>query len=148
MQNRFRDWFAADGIAPERLQFAGATPPAEYLAEYGGIDIALDPFPYNGGSTTLDALWMGVPVVTLAGRLAVQCDGKTVLTAAGLADLVAETPEDYLKIALFLAGTVPKMPDLRANVRHALQSSPLMDEPGLVKNVEDAYRDMWRAWCR
>jgi protein O-GlcNAc transferase len=147
MQNRFRDWFAADGIEPARLQFAGATPPNEYLAEYGGIDIALDPFPYNGGSTTLDALWMGVPVVTLAGRLCVQCNGKTVLTVAGLADLVAETPEDYLRIALFLAGTVPKMPDLRANVRNALQSSPLMDETSLVKSVEDAYRTMWRGWC-
>jgi protein O-GlcNAc transferase len=148
MQQRFRDWFAADGIVPERLQFAGATPPAQYLAEYGRIDIALDPFPYNGGSTTLDALWMGVPVVTLAGRLAVQCDGKTVLNAAGMSDLVAGTPEEYLKIALFLAGTVSQIPDLRHNVRHALQSSPLMDEAGLVKNVEDAYREMWRQWCR
>jgi len=147
MQGDLRRWFAEDGIPQQRLRFEGAVPPREYLAAYSDIDIALDPFPYNGGSTTLDTLWMGVPVVTLAGRMAVQRCGASLLTAAGLPDLVANTPEGYIKTALFLSETVPKMPDLRCNVRQALQSSPLMDEVGLVRSVEDAYRDMWRAWC-
>jgi protein O-GlcNAc transferase len=147
MQDDLRRWFTEDGIPEQRLRFAGAVPPREYLAAYSDIDIALDPFPYNGGSTTLDTLWMGVPVVTLAGRMAVQRCGASLLTAAGLPDLVANTPEEYIKTALFLVQAARNVPDLRRNVRQALQSSPLMDEVGLVRSVEDAYRDMWRAWC-
>ena len=148
MQSRFRAWFAEDGIAPERILFAGSSPAAEYLAEYSRIDIALDPFPYNGGTSTLDALWMGVPVVTLAGRLAVQAGGLSLLTAAGLEDFVAHTPEQYLKTALFLAALVHKTPELRREIRQKLQASELMDEWGLVRALEAAYRDMWRTWCR
>ena len=147
MQQRIRQWFVEDGIPPERLMFAGSSAPTQYLEEYGGIDIALDPFPYNGGSTTLDTLWMGVPVVTLAGRMPVQRTGASVLTAVGLPDLIAQTPEQYLKIALYLAAVVPKMPDLRREVRQALIGSPFMDEIGIVRDVENAYREMWRTWC-
>ena len=147
-QNRYRDWFQEDGIEAGRLLFAGHSPAETFLADYGSIDIALDPFPYNGGTTTLDALWMGVPVVTLAGRLAVQRDGASILSAAGLADFVAQTPEQYLKIALFLAAVVPQKPDLRSELRRALAASPFMDEAGLVREVENAFRDMWRKWCR
>ena len=145
---RARDTLASYGVDSKRIELRGSSSHQAHLATFHEVDIALDPFPQNGGISTWEALWMGVPVVTLAGRLSVQCNGRTVLAAAGLADLVAETPEDYLRIALFLAGTVPKMPDLRANVRRALQSSPLMDETGLVKDVEDAYRNMWRRWCK
>jgi predicted O-linked N-acetylglucosamine transferase (SPINDLY family) len=147
-QAPLREWFQANGIEPKRVLFEGRSDPTQYLAAYNGIDIALDPFPYNGGSTTLDALWMGVPVVSLAGRLAVQRGGASVLTAAGWPDLVAHTPELYLKIALFLAATVAKEPELRCDIRKALLASPLMDEVGLVRSLEDAFRDMWRTWCR
>ena len=147
LQNRYRCWFQEDGIEAARLLFAGQSPAETYLADFASIDIALDPFPYNGGSTTLDALWMGVPVVTLAGRLAVQRDGASILSAAGLADFVAQTPEQYIKIALFLAAVIPRKPELRPELRHALAASPLMDEAGFVRDVENAYRDMWRAWC-
>ena len=146
-QNRYRGWFKEDGIEGWRIQFAGHSPAETCLADYEFIDIALDPFPYNGGTTTLDALWMGVPVVTLAGRLAVQRDGASILSSAGLADFVAHTPEQYLKIALFLAAVVPHKPDLRSELRGALSASPLMDETGLVRNLENAYREMWHAWC-
>jgi predicted O-linked N-acetylglucosamine transferase (SPINDLY family) len=148
MRGSLEKWFAEDGIPPARLQFEGAAPPREYLEAFSRIDIALDPFPYNGGSTTLDTLWMGVPVVTLAGRLPVQCCGASLLSAAGLSDLVARTPEAYLQAALFLAETVPNTPGLRDNVRSSLQSSPLMDETGVVRSVEEAYRHMWQSWCR
>jgi protein O-GlcNAc transferase len=147
-QRRLRPWFVEDGIAPERLTFVGASMTTEYLKEYGAIDIALDPFPYNGGTTTLDTLWMGVPVVTLSGRLPVQRIAASILTAAGLPDFIAQTPEQYLKIALYLAAVVPKTPDLRQEIRRALVASPLMDEIGIVRDVENAYREMWRIWCR
>jgi protein O-GlcNAc transferase len=140
-------WFGEDGIPRERLLFASASLSTEYFEEYSRIDIALDPFPYNGGSTTLDALWMGVPVVTLAGRLAVQRHGACFLSAAGLPDLVTHSPEQYVTTAMFLAQTLPKIPDSRINLRKALQQSPLMDEIALVRCVEDAFREMWRKWC-
>jgi protein O-GlcNAc transferase len=147
-QRRLRQWFEEDGIPPVRLTFAGASTTTEYLMGYGAIDIALDPFPYNGGTTTLDTLWMGVPMVTLAGRLPVQRIAASILTAAGLPDFVAHTPEQYLKTALYLAAIVPKTPDLRQEIRRALAASPLMDEVGIVRDVENAYREMWRTWCR
>ena len=141
-------WFAENGISSQRILFSGESLSTAYFEEYSRIDIALDPFPYNGGSTTLDALWMGVPVVTLAGRLPVQRIGACLLTAAGLPDLVAHSPEQYVTTAVFLAGTVPKIPDARKNLRKALESSPLMDAKGFVRDLEEAYRDMWRTWCR
>ncbi|HXA63771.1 MAG TPA: tetratricopeptide repeat protein [Bryobacteraceae bacterium] len=147
-QRRLRQWFVEDGIGLERLIFAGASKTTQYLREYGAIDISLDPFPYNGGSTTLDTLWMGVPVVTLAGRMPVQQIGASILTAAGLSDFIAQTPEQYLKIALYLAAVVPKTPNLRQEIRRALVASPWMDEIGIVRDVENAYREMWRTWCR
>jgi predicted O-linked N-acetylglucosamine transferase (SPINDLY family) len=147
-QRRFAIWFAEDGIGKERLQFAAASPLAEYLAAFGEIDIALDTFPYNGGTTSLDGLWMGVPFVTLAGRLAVQRTGADILTLIGSPGLAAETWEQYLRAAVFLAEAVPQNPDFRRNVRQALKSSSMMDEAAVVRRVEDAFRDMWRTWCQ
>ena len=147
-QAHLRAWFAEEGIPGHRLVFLGSSLSTDYFDEYRLIDIALDPFPYNGGSTTLDALWMGVPVVTLAGRSPVQRTGASVLTAAGLPDLVAQTPEQYVTTAVFLAGTLPKIPDARRNLRKTLEASPLMDEIGMVRGAESAFRDMWRTWCR
>jgi protein O-GlcNAc transferase len=148
VQQRFLDWFAGNGIRRERLEFAGASRALDYLAAYGAIDIALDPFPYNGGSTTLDTLWMGVPVVTLSGRLAPQCAGACILRTVGLSDMVADTPQQYVQAAVFLAGIVPKIPELRHNVRQAMVASPLRDEIGAVRAAEEAFRSMWRKWCR
>jgi predicted O-linked N-acetylglucosamine transferase (SPINDLY family) len=148
VRDQYQRWFVEDGIAPERIGLAGASLPMDYLKAFGEIDIALDPFPYGGGTTTLDALWMGVPVVTLAGRLAVQMSGAHELAPMGLSDLITHTVEEYMQAALFLTETVPKTPELRRNVRQALRSSPIMDEIGLVRSLEDAYREMWRTWCR
>lgn len=90
----------------------------------------------------------GSPVVTLAGRVPVQRIGASILTAAGLLDLIAQTPEQYLKIALYLVAVVPKTPNLRQELRRSLVASPWMDEIGMVRDVENAYREMWRTWCR
>jgi tetratricopeptide (TPR) repeat protein len=143
-----RAWFAEEGIPSQRLVFVGSSLSTDYFDEYRLIDIALDPFPYNGGSTTLDALWMGVPVVTLAGRSPLQRTGASILTAVGLPDLVTHSPEQYVTTAVFFAQTVPKIPGSRENLRKAIQASPLMDEIGLVRSAENAFRDMWRTWCR
>lgn len=147
-QRYLREWFAGGGIGPERLDFAGLSRPEDYLIEHARVDVALDPFPYNGGTTTLDAIWMGVPVVTLSGRLPVQRAATSVLHAIGLSDLVAHSPEQYLNLALYLANAAAHIPALRSNVRQALKSSPIMNEIGLVRSVENAYRNMWLNWCK
>jgi predicted O-linked N-acetylglucosamine transferase (SPINDLY family) len=148
MRDRYQGWFSKEGIARERVQFAAVSQTKEYLETYGQIDIALDPFPYQGGSTTLDTLLMGVPMVAISGRLAVQRGTSSILKSAGLADMVVDSLEQYVKTAISLAGMVAQDPLLRHNVRKAFQSSPLRDEIGFTRDLEAAYRDMWRIWCR
>jgi len=145
IQERFRGWFREDGISGERIRFEGASKGLEYFCKWNEVDIALDPYPYNGGTTTVDALWIGVPVVTLAGRLAVSCTGVNILSALGLP--AARTAEQYIQTAIFLAENIPKTPGMRATVRKAMANSPLVDEPGLIRALEAAYRDMWVKWC-
>jgi len=148
MSGRFQGWFAKEGISRERLEFQGKSLLGEYLESYGQIDILLDPFPYQGGSTTFDALWMGLPIVAMNGRLAVSRSTAGILKTVGLPDTIADSPQQYVKAAVFLAGIVGKIPDMRRNIRQALQSSPYMDETGFTRDLEAAYRDMWRTWCR
>src|SRR5208337_4322502 len=104
---------------------------AEYLRIYEHIDVALDPFPYGGGTTTCDALWMGVPVVSLAGETAVGRGGLSILSNIGLPELVARDPEEYVRIAAELARDLPRLSNLRATLRQRMQSSPLMNAPRL-----------------
>jgi predicted O-linked N-acetylglucosamine transferase (SPINDLY family) len=143
----FRGAFAAQGVAPERLRFVGQLPYDQYLAHYREVDVALDPFPYAGGTTTLDALWMGVPVVTLAGRAGVERAGVTLLTNAGLPDLIATTADRYVAAAAALAGDAPRLARLRSTLRQTLRESPLTDEPRFMRHLDAAYRAMWRRWC-
>ncbi|MGH6788046.1 MAG: tetratricopeptide repeat protein, partial [Novosphingobium sp.] len=145
---RLKAAFAAHGVAPERLSLAGWIEPTEsHLAAYGAVDIALDPFPYNGTTTTLEALWMGVPVVTLAGARHSGRVGASLLTHAGLAELVADSPAAYIAIATALAGDLEKLAEYRQSLRELLGRSALMDAPGFARDLEAAYRRMWRAWC-
>ena len=118
-----------------------------YIQSYQRIDIALDPFPHGGGTTTCDALWMGVPVISLAGQTAVSRAGLTILTNVGLTELVAGSLEEYVKIAADLAGDLPRLAALRAELRQRMQASPLMDAPRFARNIEAAYRQIWRRWC-
>ena len=120
---------------------------AEYFRIYERMDVALDPFPYGGGTTTCDALWMGVPVVSLAGQTAVGRGGLSILSNLGLADLVARDPDQYVAIAAALAGNLPHLCELRATLRNRMQKSPLMDASGFARNIEAAYRSMWQRWC-
>jgi predicted O-linked N-acetylglucosamine transferase (SPINDLY family) len=111
------------------------------------IDIALDPFPYGGGITTCDAIWMGVPVVSLSGRTSVGRGGRSILSNLGLRDLIAETPQGYVEIALSLAGDMSRLAELRAGLRSRMESSPLRDAKGFARDVEAAFRGLWRNWC-
>jgi predicted O-linked N-acetylglucosamine transferase (SPINDLY family) len=144
---RVRDYFREQGIAAERVEFVPQLPTAEYLRLYGRLDIALDPFPYAGGTTTCDALWMGVPVVSLAGRTAVGRGGVSILSNVGLPELVAADPEEYVAIAAGLAQDLGRLSELRQGLRGRVQASPLMDGAGFARAVEGAHRRMWRAWC-
>jgi predicted O-linked N-acetylglucosamine transferase (SPINDLY family) len=143
-----RERFREGGVAGDRLEFVGRTPRAEHLRRYQRLDLGLDPFPYNGHTTTLDALWMGVPLVTLTGRTAVARGGTSILMNVGLPELIAATPEQYIKIAVALARDVPRLAELRSTLRPRMESSPLMDGKQYAADVERAFRSMWDTWCR
>lgn len=146
-RDRVRGLMAERSVAPERIEFAGYVPTEDYFHVYRRIDIALDPFPYGGGTTTCDALWMGVPVVSLTGRTAVGRGGLSILSNVGLADLVARDTDDYLRIAQELAADRPRLAHLRAALRDRLRNSPLMDATRFATSIESAYRTMWHRWC-
>ena len=138
---------ARDGIEPERVDFIGMQPRQQYLKLYNGIDVGLDTLPYNGHTTSLDSFWMGVPVLTLVGQTVVGRAGLSQLSNLGLPELIAETPEQFVNIAAALAGDLPRLSWLRATLRERMLSSPLMDAPRFARNIEAAYRGIWRRWC-
>jgi predicted O-linked N-acetylglucosamine transferase (SPINDLY family) len=146
-RDRVRDYLSGQGVSADRLSFAEKVSLAEYFRLYARIDVALDPFPYGGGTTTCDALWMGVPVVSLAGQTAVGRGGLSILTNAGLPELAARDVDDYVRIAAALASDVRRLTELRSTLRERMQRSPLMDASRFARNVETAYRGMWRHWC-
>ena len=119
----------------------------EHLGRYGEVDIALDPFPFNGSTTTFEALWMGVPVISLAGETFISRAAGSILHHAGLRDLVVDTPEAYVACARDLAGDLTRLETLRANLRERIAASPLCDAPAYTRSVETAYREMWQRWC-
>ena len=139
--------FAAEDIAAPRIVLHRASPHAEYLQAYNEIDIALDPFPFSGGVTTVDALWMGVPVITLPGDRFASRHSLSHLSNAGLTELVADGPEMYLRIACELAHDLPRLAALRAGMRKRLNASPLRRSKDFTRGLEAAFRMMWRRWC-
>jgi len=140
--------FAAGGIGQDRVIFA-ASPDTfrEHLGRYGEVDIALDPFPFNGATTTFQALWMGVPVVSLAGETFINRAAGSILHHAGLGDLVVDTPEAYVACARELAGNLEQLRTWRATLRERVATSPLCNAPAYARSVETAFGDMWRKWC-
>ena len=146
---RVRERFAAAGIDPARLVLRGwEKSVTDHLAAYGAVDIALDSFPYNGTTTTCEALWMGVPVVTVAGDRHAARVGASLLHAVGLEELVARDPHDFVRIAAALAAAPSRLAALRAGMRERLQRSPLMDEAGFVADLERAYVQAWQERLR
>ncbi len=139
--------FAGHGVDAGRIDLLPQVPSADdHLRLYDRLDIALDPFPYNGTTTTCEALWMGVPVVTLAGRHHVARVGASLLTQCGLPDLVAGGEADYVGTALELARDPARLTALRLGMRERLERSPLGDRRGFARSVETAYRTMWHRW--
>lgn len=146
-RQRTLDSLARQGITSERVEFLTPRPRPEYLAMYHQVDIGLDAFPYNGHTSSLDAYWMGVPVLTLVGKTVVGRAGLSQLTNLGLQALAAATPEEFVCIAAELAGDSPRLEALRDGLRERMRQSPLMDATGFAGGIEQAYRVMWRKWC-
>ena len=134
-----------DGDRVELLPWEPSTHP--HLALYSRIDIALDTFPYHGTTTTCEALWMGVPVITLAGNTHASRVGVSLLSNVGLPDLIAQTPEEYVAKAVDLARDLEKLQSLRKSLRDLMSRSPLTDAKKFTHHLEEAYRRMWRTWC-
>lgn len=137
------DKFAAHGVTQARLLLRDGAPYAQYFATYAEVDIVLDPFPRTGGTTTAEALWMGVPVVTLAGQRYVERISASKLTALGMEDLIAHSREEYIEKVVSLAHDPARRTALRAGLRNRMAQSPLCDGPGLARAMESAYRTMW-----
>jgi protein O-GlcNAc transferase len=146
-RQRAQELLAGEGVDTDRVTFVGERSRGEYLKLYQEIDIGLDPFPYNGHTTSLDALWMGVPVVSLVGATAVGRGGLSILTHVGLPELAAQNVEQYVHTAAALAADLPRLAELRATLRERMRRCPLMDAPRFARGMEAAYRQMWRRWC-
>lgn len=138
--------YALQGIAPERLILEGPSPRAGLLAAYNRVDIALDPFPYTGGTTSLEALWMSVPVLTLRGGRLLSRMGVTLLVHAGLPDWVATDAGDFLRRAVAHSADLEHLAQVRAGLRPRVLASPLMDTPRFARDVEATFRGMWEHW--
>src|SRR5262245_35227212 len=136
------------GVAADRVELFPPLPGhAEHLALYRRVDIALDPFPYNGTTTTCEALWMGVPVITLRGHRHAGRVGASPLTQIGLTDLIAHSIEEYVEIAVALAGKPGRLDELHRLLRSRVAASPLCDEGAFASKMEAAFRSMWQHWC-
>lgn len=141
------DRFAAAGIDPARIAIQGKQSYPDYLASYSQVDLALDPFPYNGGATTCDALWMGVPSVTLAGDLFNGRIGTSLMHHAGLSGFSANTADEYVAIAAEWATRGPQLAEIRRTMRSCMQDSGFLDQRLFMQGVETAYRRIWTEWC-
>jgi protein O-GlcNAc transferase len=140
--------FELAGIDPDRIAIFPRVGISEYLRLFNEVDVALDTTPYSGGTTTCDAIWMGVPVVTVPGTRSVSRSAASILAAVGLSDWIAASPEDYVRLAVEHAEDEAGIVELRRTLRERMRRSPLMDEPQFARDLEHAFRLMWRAWCR
>ncbi len=148
IQQDFQKQFARLGVEAERLIILNLAPSTySHLETYHQIDIGLDSYPYNGATTTCQALWMGVPVVSLIGERHASRMGLSILSAVGLTELIAYTPEEYVDICVKLANNLDYLQQLRARLRAQMQASPLMDGKQFTQRLEAIYRQMWEKWC-
>lgn len=147
VRERLASAFAKHGVTASRLDFRARLPVMKFLELHHEIDLALDPFPYNGGATSCHSLWMGVPFVTLIGDRYMARMGASLLKAVAMEELVAHTTDEYVALAVRLASDRSQLAALRTSLRERLEASPLMNAPEFVRNVEKAYRQMWQTWC-
>ena len=135
------------GIDAQRLELHGKLPILEFRRKVLEVDLALDPVTVNGGTTTCESLWMGVPVMSLVGTRFPSRAGLSILSTAGLADFAAASREDYLHLARHLADNLPLLAEIRAGLRAHVAGSALIDEVGFTRNIETLYREVWGEWC-
>jgi predicted O-linked N-acetylglucosamine transferase (SPINDLY family) len=146
-RDRVRELFSRSGIDGARVSFVGWMSPKEHMEQYQRIDITLDTFPFAGGTTTCNALWMGVPVVSVAGPTSIGRGGVSILSNVGLAELIAPNREEYIRFATDLAGDPRRLNEYRATMGEKMRQSPLMDGESYARGIEAAYRELWRRWC-
>jgi len=148
VQQELQTYLENFGITPDRLVIANFVPSLlEHFSTYQQVDIALDTYPYNGATTTCEALWMGVPVVTLVGDKHISRMGLSILSAVGLPELITYTPQEYVKVCVNLANDIEYLKNSRALIRAKMQASPLMDAVSFTHQLETHYRKMWEQWC-
>lgn len=138
--------FTALGISSERIILESYTPSTAYIQSYHQVDIALDTYPFNGGTTTCEALWMGVPVVTLVGNSHVSRMGLSILSTVGLKECITTNSESYIQTCLELANDLESLQKKRVHIREQMQHSPLMDAVSFTRQLEKFYREMWEEW--
>jgi len=143
----YRNRFAERGIDPKRIECRGISSHADMLGEYGDVDIALDPFPFNGGMTTLEALWMGVPLIALAGQGIVARQSASALRNVGLPELIFADAQSYIRGAVELARDRERLTALRSSLRERMSASPLCQAERFTRDLERLYRRMWHARC-
>jgi predicted O-linked N-acetylglucosamine transferase (SPINDLY family) len=147
VQNRLQASFAARGIAPERLDLRARLPMREYLMMHHEVDIALDTFPYSGGTTTRHALWMGIPVITLTGPGLQQNHGSAILETLGLSDWAVGTEPDFVARAVRAASDLNALSGLRQELRERVTRTFLGSEDEVGRELDSALRMIWRRWC-
>jgi protein O-GlcNAc transferase len=140
--------FAIHGVAPDRLLLTLGKHREEYFADYNQVDIALDPFPFTGGTTSIDAIWMGVPVITLRGNTMGARQGEGILNNIGLPDWIAKDEDDYVALAVKKAADLAALSRLRSELRSKLELSPLCDAKSFAQNLEGAFVEMWKNFCK
>jgi predicted O-linked N-acetylglucosamine transferase (SPINDLY family) len=146
-RERIRQNLSENGLNPDWVEFIEFQPRRNYLELYRRIDIGLDSLPYNGHTTSLDSFWMGVPVMTRVGETVVGRAGLSQLSNLNLKHFAAETDEQFNQIVLELCGDLTRLGDLRAELRGRMMASPLMDAARFARNMEAAYREMWKNYC-
>ena len=148
MRDSYCRQFANLGISRDRIEIHGQNPAVGYMQLYNSVDIAFDTYPYNGTTTTCDALWMGVPVISMIGRHHACRVGLSILTRVGLEFFAASTPNEFVARATALAQNLEALVDIRYSMRRRMTESTLCNPKSFADSMENAYRDMWRQWCR
>ena len=144
--SRFRQMFAEHGIGLDQLDLRGWSPSREVLACYNEVDVGLDTFPYHGGLTTCEAIWMGTPVISCPGETFASRHGLTHLSAAGATETIARDLEEYVELAVGLAGDLPRLAATRAGLRERVAASPLCDGERFSAHFMTILREVWKQW--
>jgi predicted O-linked N-acetylglucosamine transferase (SPINDLY family) len=140
-------WFEDEGISADRIEFRRRCSDADYLAMHHQVDLCVDPFPFTGATTTCNALWMGVPTLTLNGQSPAGRLGPALLQHLGLGEFVAETPQQFVATGIRWARDLQALGALRAGMRERFLASPVGQPATAAQGLSSAFRQMWRRWC-